>query len=382
MTTEPAELRRLLLARAACAMAAGGLTTRSVAASPAAADPAGDEPFQFGFIGDTPYSRLEEGALRRVLDALSEAPLQFVLHVGDLKSSLEDCSDRLLGSRLELVGQCAHPLILTPGDNEWTDCDASIAPWQPGGQLERLDWLRRHAFGRAQSLGQRRMPLEQQGPYTPHSPDRMQQSAATAATHTGSTAGLRSILPSGSIAASASPSVSPRASDPPRLPENLRWRIGSLQCCTLHVVGSNNASRPPPALAQAWLLRQEANGAWLNDTVRTAIRQQAKGLVIALHANMLFEYDRSDGWERMRRLVIAAAVEFGGPVLLLHGDTHHFRADRLLLRSRGLANFHRVECFGSPFSSSWVQIRWDPALAFAGTTSLSNPFQVSIRSLP
>ena len=36
--------------------------------------------------------------------------------------------------------------------------------------------------------------------------------------------------------------------------------------------------------------------------------------------------------------MIAAAVAFDGPVLLLHGDTHHFRTDRLLQRSHGLAN--------------------------------------------
>ena len=330
------EQRRLLLKRAALGLGA-------VAATPAYAL-APDEPFWFGFIGDTPYSRLEEGALHKVLDALSAEPLEFVVHVGDIKSSSETCGDELLASRLALLGECAHPLILTPGDNEWTDCHRSLAPWEPGGRLERLDWLRGHAFGRPQSLGLRKMMLEQQSSHVPAAIE--------------------------------------GAAEPAGLPENLRWRVGSLQCCTLHVVGSNNAPRSSPELAQAWLLRQEANGAWLNDTVELAIRQQAKGLAIALHANMRFEGNRSDGWERMRQLVIAAAVAFNGPVLLLHGDTHHFRTDQLLLRSHGLANLHRVECFGSPFSSSWVQIHWDPARAFAGTGNGANPFLVSTRSLP
>jgi hypothetical protein len=97
---------------------------------------------------------------------------------------------------------------------------------------------------------------------------------------------------------------------------------------------------------------------------------------------MRFERDHRDGWTLMRSLVVAAAVAFDGPVLLLHGDTHVFQSDRLLLRSHGLANFRRVECFGSPFSSSWVQIRWDPELARPGAGEASDPFQVSIRSLP
>jgi hypothetical protein len=158
--------------------------------------------------------------------------------------------------------------------------------------------------------------------------------------------------------------------------------MGSLQFCTLHVVGSNNAPRQEPALELAWLLRQQANAEWLNDTVQLALREKARGLVIGLHANMRFEADRSDGWARMRSLVIAAAAEFDGPVLLLHGDTHLFRSNRLLRQSHGLANLLRVECFGSPFSSSWVQIRWDPALARAGAGTASEPFQVSVRALP
>jgi len=128
-------------------------------------------------------------------------------------------------------------------------------------------------------------------------------------------------------------------------------------------------------------MRQQANGDWLNDTVRKALREKARGLVIGLHANMRFEDGRDDGWERMRQLVIAAVVAFDGPVLLLHGDTHRFRTDRLLQRSHGLANFLRVECFGSPFSSSWVQINWDPEQARAGSASESHPFQVSTRAL-
>lgn len=359
----PRELRRLLLTRAglaSAALASGSLAGGAALAGTAFAGGSGaapataiesDESFWFGFIGDTPYSRLEEGAARRVLDAMSQEPLQFVLHVGDIKSSVERCDDGLLSSRLEMLGQCAHPLILTPGDNEWTDCNRSLAPWAAGGRLERLDWLRRQVYGQAQSLGLRRMALTQQGPYAPRPPE-----------HNGETGAL--------------------PPQTPRLPENLRWRVGSLQFCTLHVVGSNNAPRRTPELAQAWSMRQEANGAWLNETVELAIRQGAKGLAIAMHANMRFDDNRSDGWERMRQLVVAAAVAFNGPVLLLHGDTHHFRTDQLLLRSHGLANLRRVECFGSPFSSSWVQVRWNPALAFAGTGNDSNPFHVSIRSLP
>ena len=314
-------------------------------AADGAASPAHDDrAFWFGFIGDTPYSRREEDALSSVFDAMAAEPLEFVLHVGDIKSSLESCDDDLLASRIALLDQCPHPLVLTPGDNEWTDCGRLRAPWQPDPRLDRLDWLRRHAFGNAHSLGRRRLSVQQQGAYRPH-PQEL-------------------------------------ATEPPTLPENLRWRVGSLQFCTLHVVGSDNGRSKAPALEEAWLRRQQANAEWLNQTVELAIKEAAKGLASALHANMRFGRDREDGWARMRSLVVAAAARFDGPVLLLHGDTHYFRSDRLLLRSHGLANFRRVECFGSPFSTSWVQIRWDPALARPGAGVASDPFQVSARSLP
>ena len=53
----------------------------------------------------------------------------------------------------------------------------------------------------------------------------------------------------------------------------------------------------------------------------------------------------------------------GAPVLFLHGDTHRFRVDRPLHGRDGRVaeNFTRVECFGFPFTASWVRIGYDPA---------------------
>lgn len=332
---------------------AGDRDTRPVAhsaARPTAPEIAPGDAFQFGFIGDTPYSNLEAGSLARIFAAMAQEPLAFVLHVGDIKSSGEACSDELLATRVALLDDCPHPLVLTPGDNDWTDCLPAAAPWAPGGCLDRLQRLRALAYAQPAPLGRRAMPLEQQGTLD-------------------DTLALRDDV-----------------DHPPRLPENLRWRTGALRICTLHVVGSNNAPRRTPELERAWLGRQEANARWLDETVRIAREEKArglvKGLVVALHANMQFGAARPDGWARMRELVIAAAAAFDGPFLLLHGDTHFFRSDRLLRQSHGLANLRRVECFGSPFSASWVQIRWDPSLARDGIGQASDPFQVSVWTLP
>ena len=311
------------------------------AASPATRKPS-QPPFTFGFIGDTPYTWLDERALDRVMTAMAAEPLAFVLHVGDIKHGNDACTDTLLDSRIARLDACAHPLILTPGDNEWTDCWRNQARDEVSDiPLERLAWLRRRVYARPQSLGQRRMPLEQQGPVT------------------------------------STPSAIAEGRDvPPRLPENLRWSVGGVRFCTLHVIGSNNGPRGTRALERAWSLRQEANARWLHDTVELALAERAGGLVVALHANLRFERNRADGWRLIRELIIAAARRFAGPMLLLHGDTHWFQEGPLFPDVPALAQLYRVECHGSPFTSSWVSIHWNPAAAPG-----LRPFTVTARSV-
>lgn len=289
-----------------------------------------DRAFTFGFIGDTPYNRLDQQGLKRVMAGLDDSDLEFVLHVGDIKSRGERCSNLLLSDRLEMLDRSEHPLIYTPGDNEWTDCGwiDPDDPYAPGTPLDRLHWIRSHVYHHPESLGARHMRVEQQCQMIP------QLSVQDANNW-----------------------------KQPRLPENMRWRIGSLQFCTIHMVGSNNAMFSTPAMREAWALRQQANAIWLTETAVLAKRYGARGLVIATHANMGFEAARNDGWTATRQAIIATAADFDGPVALLHGDTHIFRTDRMLLKSHGLENFIRVECFGSPFTWQWVTIHWNPEAA-------------------
>ena len=45
-----------------------------------------DAPFQFGLIGDMPYTTVQEQQYQRVLAALNAADLAFVIHVGDTQN--------------------------------------------------------------------------------------------------------------------------------------------------------------------------------------------------------------------------------------------------------------------------------------------------------
>jgi hypothetical protein len=58
----------------------------------------------------------------RLIEQMNAAPLAFVAHVGDIGSSARACNDEWLLARKQQFSRIHHPLVLVPGDNEWTDC--------------------------------------------------------------------------------------------------------------------------------------------------------------------------------------------------------------------------------------------------------------------
>ena len=78
--------------------------------------------FAFGVMGDAPYSAGEVERLEQVIDEINRQPLAFVVHVGDIGSSAQACSDAWLLERKEQFRRIRHPFVLVPGDNEWSNC--------------------------------------------------------------------------------------------------------------------------------------------------------------------------------------------------------------------------------------------------------------------
>lgn len=118
--------------------------------------------FTFALIGDLGYVPSEEPWFENVLAEVSkDAGLSFVVHVGDLSSPRFGCTNEMRARRLAQFNALPHPLIYTPGDNEWTDCHEGQKV-QGADPLERLATLRTVFFADEQSLGKRRMPLLRQ----------------------------------------------------------------------------------------------------------------------------------------------------------------------------------------------------------------------------
>src|SRR5262249_5453812 len=127
----------------------------------------GEGRFEIGIVGDLPYTAADEAKMPALIDDVNKADLAFVLHVGDMQadgagyvSGALPCADATLSSRKAQIETIRHPVILTPGDNDWSDCHRAV----PKGfdPSERLAKLREMFFQGNDSLGQRRLPLLRQ----------------------------------------------------------------------------------------------------------------------------------------------------------------------------------------------------------------------------
>lgn len=273
-------------------------------------------PWRFALMGDLPYSDFEREHLPEMLEQIAATGPAFVAHDGDIKSGSESCADALLSERLALFDAFLGAFVLTPGDNEWTDCHRMLAgSFDPA---ERLNWLRHHFFPRGRSLGRSPMPVESQAD-DPASPYRAFR-------------------------------------------ENLLWVRPPLLFATLNLPGSHNGLPRFGAPLADYRLREAANFAWLKGAfARAAARPDIRGVVLIVQADPDFEAyaegKRPRGYARFLDALLGATLAYSGQVVFVHGDSHVFRIDHPLLVPPGnqpIPRFTRVETPGSPFMA-WVE---------------------------
>lgn len=273
----------------------------------------------FGLMGDTPYSLGEAAALDEMIDRINAEDLAFVVHAGDITSGRGPCSDEWFIARKEQFQRLRHPFILIPGDNDWVDCHRSgMDP------MERLARFRELFNSGDESLGQRKLRLERQSANARYAAYR----------------------------------------------EHMRWTLGGVVFITLNVQGSNNNLGRSKAMDEEQRRRMDAALAWLADGAQLASQPQHNGLVIITQANPDFEEwrraaGRSDSYAPLREALRLVALRLAKPVTFVHGDTHYYQQNQPLKNTDGsvLANFTRVEVYGSPF------VRWLRGTLFpSGTT--------------
>lgn len=280
--------------------------------------------FEFALIGDVPYNEVDYWKLDNVIAEINaDKQLKWVLHAGDIKNGSTLCSDELFLDRLQRFSAFKKPFILTPGDNEWTDCHrANNGSYQP---LERLSKLREVFYPvPGQTLGQKTMRVETQGN-------------------------------DGQYA---------------EFVENMRWKEQNVMFATLHIVGSNNALASfagRTAADDAEVARRiDAARAWIADTFSKAKAENARGVLLMFQANPGFELAKGSNGRRGFEDIIAdlerEIVAFKKPVALVHGDSHYFRVDKPMLGSlskRRIENATRIETFGAD-DVHWLRVEVDP----------------------
>ena len=292
-------------------------------AGPAQAGP--DARFSFAIVGDAPYNALEELAFTQVLRETSQEDLAFVVHVGDIKSGRSPCTDELYEQRRQMFQMSRHPFILVPGDNDWMDCHRKAA----GGYdpIERLAKLRQVFYADALSLGQNRLELLRQ---------------------------------------SDAPDALPEYRE---YRENVRWAVNGVLFIGLNIPGGNDNLGRTPQMDAEHARRGRANAAWLAQGFALARNMGHVGVFVVIQGNpdLDLSYQRStnriDGYAAFKKDLLEHTLALGKPVILVHGDTHHFRVDQPLIdpaTQKRVERFTRIESFGSPMVD-WIRVRVDPA---------------------
>jgi hypothetical protein len=306
------------------------------------------ERFQFGLVGDAPYTKIQEQEFLNVVASLNRSDLAFVVHIGDIQAdpriynrapdtTTMPCVEETYRMTLGVFQTIRHPFVLTPGDNEWTDCVQLQA--RKVDPLDALTMVRNLFYPSGRSLGQRTMAVESQ---------------------------------------SRDPQFA-------KFQENLRWSIGGITFTTMHIVGSNDNLAGTPAMDAEHHERKGANLAWMRAAFAKAKADGSRGLVLMSQANPGFEnYWPPDAKGRYFGPFVGRAApppvpqsafeeyvsalgeqleSYDKPVAYLHGDTHLMRMDKPLYSKktkRLFENFTRMETFGWP-DTHWVRITVDPA---------------------
>ena len=256
--------------------------------------------FEFFVFGDMPYHIPEDNiGFQRLIETLNTQKQVFNVFVGDFKSSATPCSDTAFLKIRNYFNDFNKPLIYTPGDNEWTDCNKTSAG--AFNTDERLDKLRKIFFNKPEySLGKNKLKLISESSIIDYRP----------------------------------------------FVENQMWHYNNISFATIHLVGSNNNLKSTGSNKE-FTSRSKANLFWLHNLFKTATKQGSLGIVIFEHADMIYPDKGTEGFKDFLTELQKLVKEYAKPVLLVNGDSHKFLVDKpFSLKGKTLMNFTRLQVFG------------------------------------
>jgi hypothetical protein len=317
--------------------------------------------------------------------------VELVLFAGDIHSGSGYCTLSANQTVLDLWSEFRDPLVYTPGDNEWSDCQKSkegggvknsageYVAYAAGHPLANLALVRAMFFPKAgETLGGREKHVTSQ--------------------------------------AQAFDPAHPADAE---YVENVMWEQSKVLFVTLNIPGGSNndddqwspaafgALRSAPQLQEV-AQRTAADLRWLDAAFARASAHGAKAVLIMEQADM-WDLDGTGpslahiaNYEPFIAKIAALTQSFGKPVLLIDGDSHRYRSDNPLLDNapcvletgvgtqaapcaddnydthpyyaEGVPNFHRLTVHGSTFPLEYTRMTVNPRANYPATGTSFGPF--------
>ncbi|RKE17983.1 hypothetical protein [Streptomyces sp. TLI_171] len=389
-------MKRTLYAAAGLALALSVVPATTASADQDGPGRGARAPFTLGVYGDAPYGTsptdtTEFRATPAFIASVNADPdVSTVIHVGDIHSGKQYCTEAYDRSIAALWNTFADPLVYTPGDNEWADChkagegggkynattgqvDPVLDPatgqpvdYAAGNPAKNLDLIRRTFFavpGRTLGSGSLRVLSQAQLPHLAHPED-----AAFV--------------------------------------ENVIWVKNGTLFVTVNVPGGSNNDADPwygaPTASQEQLdeaaRRTAADLRWLDTAFALAHVGGVSSVVVTTQADM-WDLDGKSAahvanYEPVIAELASRTAAFGKPVLLLMGDSHVYRSDNPLTPGSActgdegvcatdawsshpnydVPNFHRIVVHGSTVPLEWLKLTVTPGAKHPTTATSFGPF--------
>ncbi len=234
----------------------------------AVADQSPGDPATILFIGDMPYpDRNNPGAAESALEQIQEklranvgsenGQPSLIIHLGDFQGGQPDCSSpshfQTKATEVNGIAPEHIPIVYTPGDNDWTDCDRGANGIDELTALKRL----KEAFYNNARIEEMSKPLNHQ-------------------------MGVAAFQSQGEISIGESPS---------KFEENMRWVHKGVLFVTIHLVANENGRKDvriagaedPIASAKG---REIAAERWVREAIEIVKdRSDIRAVVIATQAD-------------------------------------------------------------------------------------------------
>jgi hypothetical protein len=408
--------------RALMGLAAAGLMAAAVPAGSALAASGGSGgPLTLAVYGDSPYgvAAYPPGGQSGDTAELQKSPafistinadpsVSEVIHVGDIHSGKDFCTEAYDSQIASLWQQFREPLVYTPGDNEWADCHKATSLSKPG---EGGGFYSSGVLNYVGTSGLTTDPAACVDYHCGNPIDNLAKIRQLYFSQPGHTLGSGTLQ-----VVSQATAYDPNHPADAQYVENVMWSQRDIEFVTINVPGGSNNDADVwyggPSATQAQTdERANRTGAdirWLDAAFARAADQHAKGVVIFTQADM-WDLDGKTpahltNYEPVISEIASLTTAFARPVLLFNGDSHLYRSDNPLSPTApctgetdpatgmsvcahdpnntawsehpyyDVPNFHRVVVHGSTQPLEWLKLTIDPDAHYKTTATTFGPF--------